>query len=34
MTAIAECRFATLRVDPTRNGQRLRTRSAEEFAIS
>lgn len=35
MTAIADCRsFATLRVEPTKNGQRLRTRSAEEFAIS
>jgi hypothetical protein len=34
-TAIAECRsFATLRVQPTRSGQRLRTRPAEEFAIS
>jgi hypothetical protein len=35
MEAIADCRlFATLRVEPTKNGQRLRTRSAEEFAIS
>ena len=35
MAAIADCRFfATLRVEATKNGQRLRTRSAEEFAIS
>lgn len=35
MAAIADCRyFATLRVEPSKNGQRLRTRSAEEFAIS
>jgi len=35
MSAIAECRlFATLRVEPARNGQRLRTRPAEAFAIS
>ena len=35
MTAIAECRLsATLRVEPAKNGQRLRTRSAEEFVIS
>ena len=35
VAAIADCRFlATLRVEPSKNGQRLRTRSAEEFAIS
>ena len=35
MTAIGECRyFATLRVQPARNGQRWHVRSAEEFAIS
>lgn len=35
MTDLSECRlFATLRVEPTKNGQRLRTRSAEEFVIS
>jgi len=35
MTAFAGCRlFATLRVEPTRNGQRSRTRSAGEFVIS
>lgn len=35
VSAISECHsFATLRVEPTRNGQVLRTRSAEEFAIS
>lgn len=35
MTAVADCRlFATLRVEPAKNGQQLRTRGAEEFAIS
>lgn len=35
MAAISSCRFfATLRVEPARNGQRVRTRAAEEFAIS
>lgn len=35
ITALSDCRlFATLRVDPTRNGQRLRSRSAHEFIIS
>jgi hypothetical protein len=35
IAAIADCRlFATLRVEPARNGQHLRTRAAEEFAIS
>lgn len=35
MTALGRCRFfATLRVEPTKNGQRLGTRAAEEFAIS
>ena len=34
MSAIAECRFfATLRVQPTKNGQRRRTRPAEDFEI-
>ena len=35
MTAISICRsFATLRVEPTKNGQRRGTRDAAEFAIS
>ena len=35
LAAISSCRFfASLRVEPARNGQRVRTRAAEEFAIS
>ncbi|HLZ48502.1 MAG TPA: group I intron-associated PD-(D/E)XK endonuclease [Candidatus Limnocylindria bacterium] len=35
MTAISACRsFATLRVEPTKSGQRRGTRNADEFAIS
>ena len=35
MTAIADCRlFATLRVEPAKNGQHVRTRAADEFEIS
>ncbi len=35
VTALVDCRlFATLRIEPAKNGQRTRTRSAEEFAIS
>lgn len=35
VTALVDCRlFATLRIQPAKNGQRSRTRRAEEFAIS